>query len=177
MLSVRKQKGFKMVLNTVTYKEPESYTLIHLNDIEQELFLRELNIKPFTGRKTISWSSNDPIDNLFKKFASEHALDNPKFKGDITKKVEVDVKGKWCLIRHPDKHIINLKSRENENYNNLNRVCIDASKASQFCRDCNKTKHPGKFYLSLAKDKWLYEYWANYMNAKFDRDREGVWEI
>lgn len=183
MFFVRRKSGYKMVLNTTTHDEIESYTLIHLNDIEKELFLREAGLSKFNGVKTIDYESNGPLDKLFKRFADEHRKNNSNFNTNVGKKVVSKKEGNWCLVRNPDVHTIALKPRsifgDESNYDFLNRLCIDSKKVSQFCSDCNKTGHSGKYYLNLRKDGWLYNYWSNYMNYEYKKNikRIDVWKL
>lgn len=179
MLSIRKQKGFKMVLNRVSNNELESFTLIHLNGIEEELFLREVGIDPksFTKTKTLTYTTGDPLDELFKRFAQEHQQENNLFQNNL-KKVKNEIKGKWCLIRKPDEHLISLIARENEEYSELNKLCISDERASVFCADCtrlNKKEFTLDYSSDLNEEKNMYTYWSDYMNAKYRRSKEGKW--
>lgn len=172
---VQKLKGFKLRLNKIDSNELESYTLIHLNDLETELFLREIGIKKedFEQTKTINYKTGDSVITLFTKFADEHRQFKNNFDASLNKNYSYlsPIKGKWCLERNIKCHSIALIKRNNNN-NDLNHICIDDFTMHSFCKACMLCRKPNnKKWLSI-KDGVYYDYWANYMNEKYLRDKK-----
>lgn len=174
----RRIKGKKIVLTHEESNEIESYTLLHLNPLEVRLLLQEANALQLEERVDgdllyFQYKHNDTFDQLFKKFAQEHAANSPLFL-DVTKKYESKVVGKSVLVRNPDTHIIKIAFRKDNNENGINRICIDDNRRIQFFKDCRKTSHfpvDGKF--EMLKSDADYDYWSRYMNSRYVKDVYG----
>ena len=177
---VQKRKGYKLLLSKEESNELESYTLLHLNEIETNAFLKELGITEDSFENTIivKYEPKSAVITLFTKFADEHKIYKNSFKSTLNSKYMYisNTPGGFKLKRYVDRHRIFLIHRESD-WNDLNEICIDDEKVHQFCRDCMTGYHRkpnDKKWLSQELDGDMYKYWSDYMNDKYLRDKQST---
>lgn len=175
VLLAKLEKPLKLIINIQEEDggEIESFSLLKLSlkELVDLIFaLSDNNMIEYRGNSIIiTYSGNDKLHKKWKDLAVEHRKLNPSNFIDVSKKYTSEITGTSCLIRDPNKHIIRIALRNNDNNCCINRICIDNDIREKFFNDVKSTQYyfdTGKYAMD-TRDFNTYSYWSKYMNTSF----------